>query len=260
MKRKGSVFLFLVFLASAEVAWALPTGHLLDGVAPAEDGRINILAVFAHQDDESIYGGGAVLSAMKDPRAHLFILCMTFDQTSDAIQALHITPDQSGRIRVQELRTAAAVYGADEVIQFNYPSRSLPKQDPEKLIEEIRAVIDRVGAQAVITHDPAGITGHWDHVACSSLATAAFQRSNARVLYYPTLPPALYRIALAFKTYDTHGIPAVPDFKVNIRDVKRLKRLACYAHASQMRFTSVGLTTDLFLLSDYEYFARVGKK
>jgi LmbE family N-acetylglucosaminyl deacetylase len=251
----------ILFLAALLVAFGaragVPEGSLLDNVRPGPDGRIDVLTVFAHQDDESIYGGGAVLKLMRDPRVHLHILCMTFDQTSDAIKNLKLTPDQSGNIRVKELESAAAVYGADEVIQFKYPSRSLEKVDPEKLISEIMAEIERTHAQIVFTHDPAGITGHWDHVRCSQVATEAFKRSNAQVLYYPTLTKGMYRVALMFKTYRTKGAPAVPDFKVDIRAEKKLKRLACYEHASQMHFTVVGSTTNLFLLMNEEYFARV---
>ncbi len=246
-----------ILLAALTARAGMPEGSLLEGVTPGADGRIDILEVFAHQDDESIYGGGAVLLAMKDPRVRLHILCMTFDQTSDAIKALGLTPDQSGNIRVKELDAAATVYGAAEVIQFPYPSRTLPNVGDEKLISEILGVIEKTGAEIVITHDPAGITGHWDHVACSRVATEAFKRSSAQVLYYPTLPVPLYKIALQFKTYRTKGEPAVPDFRVNLREVKKLKRLACYEHASQMFYTSVGQTTDLLLLMNHEYFARV---
>ena len=257
---KKSIFIFAaIFLAAASASARTMPGDLLQGVQPGPDGKIDILTVFAHQDDEGIYGGGAILKAMNDPRVHLHILCMTFDQTSDAIKNLKITPDHSGKIRVKELESAAAVYGADEVIQFKYPSRTLPKNDPEKLINEIKDEINRTHAEIVITHDPAGFTGHWDHVACSKLATEAFTRSNARVLYYPTLPKELYRIVIGFQTYRTHGAPAVPDFNVDIKDQKKMKKLACYEHASQMLFTSVGMTTDLILLMNHEYFAKITK-
>ena len=137
------------------------------------------------------------------------------------------------------------------------PSRSLNKVGDEKLIKEIKDVIDKTGAEIVITHDPAGITGHWDHVECSKVATEAFKQSHAQVLYYPTLPKDLYRVALLFKTYRTKGAPAAPDFKVNIRDEKRLKRLACYEHASQMLYTTVGMDLGIFFIMDHEYFKRI---
>jgi len=259
MRIYGSAAL-VIFLLGFSAAAEIPAGDLLEGVEPGPDGKIDILTVFSHQDDESIYGGGALLKAMQDPRARLHILCMTFDQTSEAIKSLKLTPDQSGDIRVKELGSAAAVYGAAEVVQFPYASRTLPKVDEEKLIEEVKRVIEDTGAEIVITHDPAGITGHWDHVQCSKVATAAFRQGNAQVLYYPTLPKNLYRIAILFKTYDTNGRPAAPDFKVNIRRVKKLKKLACYEHASQMHFTSVGKTTSLFLIMDHEYFAKMSRQ
>jgi len=193
MKPFRACALILIILISSSAMAREPVGDLLEGVNPGPDGMIDVLTVFSHQDDETIYGGGAVLKAMQDPRVRLYILCMTFDQTSGAKDRLEITPDHIGRIRAEELETAAAVYGATEVIQFKYASRTLGSVAPEKLISEIKEVIDRVGAEIVITHDPVGFTGHWDHVTCSRAATEAFHRSNADVLYYPSLPMWLSR-------------------------------------------------------------------
>ncbi|HUT53118.1 MAG TPA: PIG-L deacetylase family protein [bacterium] len=259
MRRKAWV-VAAVLLAAFSAQAHVPDGDLLAGVTPGPDGKIDVLTVFSHQDDESIYGGGALFKMKRDPRVRLYILCMTFDQTSGAKDALKITPDHIGNIRAQELKTAAAVYEAEEVIQFMYASRTLNRQDPEELIGRIKEVIDRVGAEIVLTHDPAGITGHWDHVTCSRVATAAFWRSGAERLYYPTLPMYLYRPLRAFQEYDTVGEPAAPTLRVDIRAEKKLKRMACAAHASQMVFTEVGTLTDFFLVLDHEYFALGGQK
>lgn len=238
----------------------IPEGNLLDYVQPGEDGKIDAILVFAHQDDESIYGGGAVLKMMKDPRVRLYIMCLTFDQNSPARENLGISEDHIGRIRVKELEAAAAVYGAEEVIQFMYHHRTLPEVDREKIVADIKEVIDRVDAEIVITHDPAGITGHPDHVTCSSITTEAFETSNAKVLCYPTLPKWAYSIATKFNGYGTNGVPALPDFKVNIKEVKTLKRMACFAHASQMQFSSIGRTTRMQLIPNYEYWTLAAKK
>ena len=263
MKRSRVILLIIICWAAALPALgAVPEGDLLAGIVPGPDGKIDVLTVFSHQDDESIYGGGALFKLKQDPRVRLYILCMTFDQTSGAKDALHITPDHIGNIRAQELKTAAAVYEAEEVIQFRYASRTLNQQDPEKLSSEILAVIERVGAEIVFTHDPAGITGHWDHVTCSKVATEAFERSSAQRLYYPTLPMYLYKPLwlLNQRSYHTEGQPAAPTVRVDIREEKKLKRMACAAHASQMVFTEVGTLTDFFLVLDHEYFAVGGEK
>ncbi len=258
--KKISVLVFSVLILSASSAAGVPSGDLLDGVEPGPDGKIDILSVFAHQDDESIYGGGAVLKALKDERVRFHILCTTFDQTSGPKDKLGITPDHIGRIRVEELETSAAVYGAEEVIQFSYHSRTLDDQDPERLVEDIKDVIDRVGAEIVITHDPHGITGHQDHLACSKTTTEAFRRSGAKVLYYPTLPKFIYRFMLMDRPAGADDQPAFPTFKVEISKEKKLKRVACYAHASQMHFSEVGTLTDLMLILDHEYFTLAEKK
>ena len=112
----------------------------------------------------------------------------------------------------------------------------------------------------MITHDPAGFTGHSDHVTCSRAATEAFKKSNAKVLYYPTLPPSLYGISRMLSPFEEEVEPALPTIRVDIRSVKKLKRMTCYAHASQMRFSSVGQVTELMLLLSHEYFALADKK
>jgi len=260
MNARTMIGIFLALWFSLPAAARVPEGDLLAGVTPGPDGKIDILTVFAHQDDESIYGGGAVLKALKDPRVRLHILCVTFDQTSDLPQKFGLTADEYGQVRVKELETAAAVYRAVEVIQFRYASHTPPFVDQEKLITEIQDAIDRTGAEIVLTHDPAGFTGHMDHLATSRVATEAFQRSHAQVLYYPTLPLYLYRPFLKYNAGRNPPPPARPDFRVDIRPEKNLKRMACYSHASQMRFTSVGTVTKFFLTFNHEYFARGPQK
>jgi LmbE family N-acetylglucosaminyl deacetylase len=251
--------IILILLVSMPAFARVPEGDLLSPAQPGPDGKIDVLCVFAHQDDESIYGGGSLLKILKDPRVRLYILCMTFDQTSDAKDNLGITPDHIGMIRKEELETAAAVYGAEEVIQLMYHSRTLKDHDLEELTREIRKVIEQVGAEIVITHDPHGITGHQDHIACCKAATEAFQRSSAKVLYYPTLPKFIYWLVLKYRPAGEQDRPAIPTFKVDIRKEKRLKKMACYAHASQMHFTEVGTLTDMILILDHEYFTLAAK-
>ena len=261
MRKILLIFGVVVFFLSGFAARAkVPEGNLLTDIKPDKNGRIDVIVVFAHQDDESIYEGGTLLKLKKDPRVHLFLLCLTFDQTSEAKDNLKITPDHIARIRVQELLTAAAVYEADEVIQFKYASRTLKDVEPEKLIKEIKAVMDRVDAEIVITHDPAGLTGHKDHITCSKATTLAFSRANAQALYYFTLPKMWYRMILAANTTDPTPPPVFPDFKVNVRAEKKLKRMAIFAHASQMVFSEVVHLAEFFLALDYEYFAVGGKK
>jgi LmbE family N-acetylglucosaminyl deacetylase len=251
----SGVLAVLLFCFSAGAA-GIPEGALLEGLEPGPDGKIDVLTVFAHQDDES-GAGGTLLKMKKDPRVRVYLLCMTFDQTSPAKDNLGVTPDHIGRIRVKELEVAGAVYQADEVIQLMYHGRTLPHVDQEELIESIRQVIDRVGAEVVITFDPQGITGHQDHQALSKAATEAFNRSGAKRLYYKTMPKWAYDIAIAVTPYPNPAQPVYPTLKVNIKPERKLKKMATLAHVSQMQFSSIGVWTKLSFYQSHEYFARV---
>jgi LmbE family N-acetylglucosaminyl deacetylase len=158
------------------------------------------------------------------------------------------------------LETAAAVYEAEQVIQFQYHDQGLESADQEKLIQEILEVIERTGAEMVLTHDPLGITMHPDHIACSSVATEAFNISSAKRLYYTTLPASLYNLITFFSPFKGEAERGVPTIRVNIREFRKLKRLAFYAHASQKHFSLVGPTAELRLGMNYEYFTLAGSK
>lgn len=234
---------------------AVPEGDLLAGIEPGPDGKIDVLTVFAHQDDESVYGGGALLLLKRDPRVRLHMLCMTLGDRSEAKDRLGIAADELARMRVEELETAAAVYGAEQVIQFGYHDQGLASAGREELAERLWAEMDRTGAELVITHDPGGITGHPDHVMTSAAATDAFSLSKANRLYYVTWPRSLYRLPYSFSGFRAKAEPARPTLRVNIRGVKRLKKLAMYSHASQRHFSGVGPLMKIVGLFNYEYFA-----
>ncbi len=249
----SALFVVLVFSFSARAA-GIQEGSLLDGIEPGSDGKIDVLTVFAHQDDETIAGGGTLLKMKQDERVRLHILCLTTGDMSDAKNRLKISREHMGRIRIEELETAAAVYQAEQVIQFSYHDQGLESADQENLIEEILEVIDRTGAEVVLTHDPLGITRHPDHITCSRVATEAYRRSTAKRLYYKTLPAWEYSIRSTITPFRGEAERSRPTVKVDIRRYRKLRRMAFYAHASQTQFSLVGPAADLSLMEKYEYF------
>ena len=252
---KRTIFIILALLLSSPLYAAVTNGDLLAGVEPGPDGMIDVLTIFAHQDDESVYGGGTLLLLARDPRVRLHILCMTLGDMSEAKDKLSITPEHLARIRIEELETAAAVYGAESVVQFDYHDQGLMSADFGELVENVEKVIDDTSAEVVITHDPSGITGHDDHKTTSKVALAAFKKSGAQKLYYVTMKPSLYRTTKVIAPFAVGDKPVKPDFKVDISEVKKLKKMAMYAHASQKHFSGVGIAMKAMLMFDHEYFA-----
>ena len=75
------------------------------------DGRINVLAVFPHPDDESFYCGGSLIRLAKDSRISLHLLCLTDGSADEAGARLGLGPERLAAIRRRELELAAEVIG-----------------------------------------------------------------------------------------------------------------------------------------------------
>ncbi len=250
--------LVLAFCLAPWLALARPAGDLLAGVVPGADGKIDVLTVFAHQDDETISLGGTLIKIKDDPRVRLHVMCMTLGDVSEAKEFLGITQEKMGEIRVAELRLAASIYPAEQIIQLDYHDASLAQADPAELEAKILETIERVGAELMLTHEPAGITGHPDHITTSRVATAAFKNSSAQKLYYTTLPRSIYAIFKMASPTISKQAPPAPVFstmKVSVRDQMKLKKLAMYSHVSQRHFSLVSIAMKAVTLIDHEWFA-----
>lgn len=255
MKRWILVLLAIFLLSFA--AWGRAKEHdPLAGVQPGPDGKIDVVAIFPHQDDETIFVGGTLLTVKKDPRVRTHVVCFTLGDLSSAKDYLRISGEELARIRVQELRSATTDLRVDELIQLEHPDQGLPKLAPETLAEEAREMIERTGAEVVITYGPDGMTGHVDHRALSAAVTAAFPQTPAQRLYYVSLPRFWARLV----PNEARMLPAPATLKVNIRPVKKLKGLALCAHASQKFYSGWMLNVSMKNLFEHEWFALAAEK
>ncbi len=237
----------------------LPAGSLLDGVTPGKDGRIDVITVFAHPDDESFYVGGTLIKMKKDPRVRLHVLCLTNGNMDEAKDNLGISKEQLARLRVRELETACDIMGADSVECLNYDDQGLATADRSTLNARIVAAVKKHNAAVIITHDPFGLSGHPDHIVCSSVATDVFKASAARRLYYGTMTPARYWYNLIFALSDSKAERSKPTIRVYISAEKTVKKLALYSHVTQHHFSFWnGLAMHEDLLYNYEYFKLAG--
>lgn len=131
----------------------------------------SVLAVVAHPDDES-FGLGAVLTAFGDT-AELAVLCFTHGEAS----TLHGVGGELRIVRESELRAAGDALGLDHVVLLDHADGRLASTPPSELAAEVVETAERTGADGLVTFDPAGVTGHPDHVA----ATAATLEAAARM-------------------------------------------------------------------------------
>jgi LmbE family N-acetylglucosaminyl deacetylase len=99
-----------------------------------------------------------------------------------------------GRIREEELCSAAEVLGLKEVSFLDYIDGELDQSDPQEVIGKLAAHIRRVKPHVVVTFDPYGAYGHPDHIAISQFTTSA---------------------VLAAADPEYHGVGSIPQHRVS---------------------------------------------
>lgn len=247
-------------------------GHDADAFA----GR-TLLAVFAHPDDESITCGG-LLAACSDRGAAVSVLCLTRGEAgpSAGAGAPHLAAT-----RTSEIERAAALLGVGEVILADHQDGMLPWTDTATIDRDIRAAIERLGPEVVITFGADGLYWHPDHIAVHERVTAVVtaMAGQAPALYYATMPPGAIRAVfdrasararaaggdaprqvLGIADPDAWGSHAAPPtLVVDVRAQAGRKLAALRSHATQLDHDALTwLTAEDAVLLGTEHFHTVG--
>jgi LmbE family N-acetylglucosaminyl deacetylase len=174
--------------------------------------RRSLLAVFAHPDDEVLYGGVLAESAARGTRVTLATVTMG---DAGRVHDPALEPvDDLGALRARELRLACEQLGVEppRLLGFHDSGRGarVRRDDPRALVgvdrlEVVRAIVDVIAdvrPQVVITHDPLGGYDHPDHQIVHHATTAAFFAAGAlgadapvRLLYGATSGDAFRHFA-----------------------------------------------------------------
>ncbi len=136
---------------------------------------MRLLVVVAHPDDES-FGCGSLLAHAAAVGYETSVLCATRGEAGES----RVDTDDLAALREAELRAAAHVLGVGDVRVLGHadsgmsgapPPGSLAAADAARLADEIRAVLDELQPEVVVTLD--GSDGHRDHVAVRDATLAA---------------------------------------------------------------------------------------
>ncbi len=246
----------LAIIAPFALAAAVPQGSLLDGVKPGPDGKIDLVTIFPHEDDELNAAGTFMKLKKEDPRVRTHIVCFTLGELSSAKETLNLTPEFQGKIRTKELEAAATVIGVDSLIQLQYHDQGLPKVPPEELRNKVLEVIEKTGAEVVITYGPDGMTGHMDHMTLSKAVDEAFPKSAAQKLYYAAMPKEYCPLVKAINKTGCTAATMCVDIKAEMK----LKKLAWYEHATQKFFSGPIHSPDFEFLREDECFNLAASK
>jgi LmbE family N-acetylglucosaminyl deacetylase len=153
-----------------------------------------ILSVWAHPDDET-YGCAGIMAAAV--RAGNRVVCVTAtrgEQGSTDPQRWPNGPELA-EVRTQELAAALEVLGVREHVWLDYPDGGCAAVDRDEAVARIRAIVEEVRPDTVLTFGPDGGTFHPDHIAVSGWTTEAVRGTGAALLYASTTPEWRARLA-----------------------------------------------------------------
>jgi N-acetylglucosamine malate deacetylase 2 len=208
----------------------------------------DVTVVCAHPDDES-FGLGALVTAFRDAGAHLRLVCFTAGESS----TLGASLDLDVR-RAAELDCAARALGIDQVILWHHPDGALATVPLETLAAEVVAA--GPGADALLTFDQGGITGHPDHEHATAAAVAAARQLGIPVWGWAIPEPVAAALRAEFGTPFVGREDDEVDLVVPVDRTRQQHAVAC--HGSQLvdnpvprrRIELSGATEALRLLHD----------
>ena len=197
------------------------TGPLMTDRLP--DWR-DVTVVCAHPDDES-FGLGAIIAGLATTGADVRLVCFTAGERS----TLGAGPDLATR-RARELDCAAEALGIADVELLDHPDGSLADVAVEDLADVVTAC--STDADALLTFDRGGITGHPDHQQATAAAITAGRRLDVPVWGWALTEPVARTLREQFR------IPFVgrsqDDLDLVLEVDRERQRRAITCHGSQL--------------------------
>lgn len=159
---------------------------------------MNVLAFFAHPDDETMLAGGTLaLLAEKGIKVHY--LSATRGEGGETGEPPQCEPEQLGEVREAEMICAVQALGGSSLTFLGYTD---PRVGPEEelyaytdnltmLAGQVAASIRQFDIKAVLTHGSNGEYGHPAHVVTHQAARVAVES-------FGEIAPLLYTCAASF--------------------------------------------------------------
>ena len=194
---------------------------------------MNILAIFAHPDDEAFGPSGTIAKIAKVNND--ILLCATRGEAGE-----HHDPNEQARIaqiREKELENSAKILGVKQIHFLGFKDGELCNNLYHKLAESIEHYCKKYQPEMLIATELRGISGHLDHIAVALATTYVFYRLTfIKKLYYYCLSQDKRALIEDYFIYFPPGYKKADiDLSNEITDVWDQKIAAIQAHKSQKK-------------------------
>jgi LmbE family N-acetylglucosaminyl deacetylase len=201
---------------------------------------MNILAFFAHPDDETMLAGGT-LALLARAGAQVHVLCATRGEGGEVGEPPVCSIEELGQVREAELVCAVQALGGRSLTFLDYvdprmgPDEALfaYSADLARLAGQVAAAIRQFEIEAVLSHGSNGEYGHPAHVLsyqAARLAVESFEKTDSGKT------PLLYTVAASFPGHPRPRLSNPDDpahLVLDIRPALEQKTAAALCHRSQ---------------------------
>jgi LmbE family N-acetylglucosaminyl deacetylase len=214
-----------------------------------------MLVVVAHPDDET-FGMGSCIAHAAASGVDVTVCCATRGEAGEDMSGTTSSREELALVREAELRDAAAILGARDVVVLDFGDSDLngvplpgtimqvPMAD---IVEPIAALIEALQPDVVVTMDPDSVVDHRDHARIGEVTTIAFAQTakqDAR-LYHWTLARGVMskwfqamRDMGRLEAYEDNGMGRAEDEITTVVDVTNVLEVRCRAIAAHHTQTS----------------------
>lgn len=183
----------------------------------------HVLVVFPHPDDEAFSSAG-LIRLYRNMDVPVTYACLTLGEMGRNLgNPPFATRESLPEIRRKELKEACRAMGIEDLRMMGLRDKTVEFEDPEKLINMVKELIDEVNPSLIITFLP-GYAVHPDHEATARAVVEAVFRMPKEER------PRILTVGFANNTVEEMG---EPDVKIDISSVKDDKVAALRAHNSQ---------------------------
>lgn len=162
----------------------------VDEVDPGPSGRLRIVAIHAHPDDEASKGAGTI-AKLTDAGAYAVLVTCTGGEAGDVLNPAMDRPEikaDMANVRRDELARAAGVIGYQQVVMLGYRDSGMPDSDAnadprafanaplDEVVDRVATVLRVVRPHIVLTYaDDQKWYPHPDHIRVHDLSAPAIE-------------------------------------------------------------------------------------
>lgn len=202
---------------------------------------VNILAVFAHPDDETMLAGG-ILALAARAGMHVDYLCATRGEGGEAGEPPVCTQDELGEVREQEMVCAVQTLGGRSLTFLGYTDPRVGEGDElyaftdnlTMLAGQVATSIKQFASHVILTHGSNGEYGHPAHLVTHQAVRIAVESLHATE--GGKEKPLLYTVQASFEGNPKPHLANQADqahLVVDISSVLDNKTQAAFCHKSQ---------------------------